>query len=121
MAIREMLGTDDFPLNARLKTWRLLGKGITPSGVTSESSSNASSLLIDGRMWICTNTLTAPRVTINLITSGMFTADELKTKVIYGGFRYRIYNKATLTATQPILQFSSASVISPLYPSLHSV
>lgn len=109
MAIREMLGTDDFPLNARMKTWRLLGKGILPAVSVGDSSASASSFNIDGRMWINTYALTNPRLGINLITSGMFTVDEIKTKAIYGGFRYKIYNKSTLTASQAILQFSSAS------------
>ena len=109
MAIREMLGTDDFPLNARLKTWRLLGKGLTPLGTTSESTTSISSQVIDGRMWLNTVNLTAPNININLITTGMFTADELRTKVIYGGFRYKIFNKSTLSSNSDILYFGSAT------------
>lgn len=109
MAIREMLGTDDFPLNARLKTWYLLGKGLRSAGTTSESTASISSQVIDGRMWINTYALTAPNVNINLITTGMFTVGELRTKVIYGGFRYKIFNKSALSPNGDLLYFGSSS------------
>lgn len=105
--IKEILGFADFPTDARYPTVELLGKGLIPAWNPGATSAYIGCPTYNGRRWLRVFGVAYPRVDINLKDVG-FTLDEIKTRKIYGGFRYVISNNASLGG-DPILQLSRGS------------
>lgn len=99
--IKEILGFADFPADTRYPTVELLGKGLVPSVNPGPASAFVSCMPYNGRQWLRVYGTNSPRVEMNLKNVG-FTLDEIRTRKIYGGFRYAISNNGSLT-TNPIL------------------
>ncbi|MNB58556.1 hypothetical protein D3C87_598380 [compost metagenome] len=103
MSIREILGADDFPAGTRYPTYQLLGKGVLPSTNQGVSSANTSIATLNGRNWLRVTGIAAPSVT-SLLSAAKITVAEMKTKKIYGGFRYCVPNNNLTKTTDPILR-----------------
>ena len=85
--ITEILGADDFPAGARYATFQLLGKGMLPAVNQGATSANTSVTNLGGRNWLRITGTTTPYLSYNL-SSAKITLDQMKTRKIYGGFRY---------------------------------
>lgn len=105
MAIREILGADDFPAGTRYPTYQLLGKGVLPNTAQGVTSANTSIATLNGRNWLRITGTTVPSLYSNL-SAAKITAAEMKTKKIYGGFRYCVPNNAAAKTTDAILRLT---------------
>lgn len=102
MAIKEILGYADLPASARYPTLSLLGKGVLPSTNQGLTSANTSAILYQGRNWMRLGMTSNSSCYVRL-SSLKFTQDEMRTKKIFGGFRYVIPNNAPTKTADPIL------------------
>jgi hypothetical protein len=105
MAIREILGADDFPAGTRYPTFQLLGKGVLPGVAQGVTSANTSIAAVNGRNWLRITGSVNASLTSNL-SAAKITLDEMKTKKIYGGFRYVVPNNAVTKTADPILRLT---------------
>jgi hypothetical protein len=105
MSIREILGADDFPAGTRYPTYQLLGKGVLPSVAQGVTSANTSIATVNGRNWLRITGTANPSLTSSL-SAAKITLDEMKTKKIYGGFRYVVPNNAAAKTADPILRLA---------------
>lgn len=103
--ITEILGADDFPAGARYATFQLLGKGLMPGTNQGLTSANTSVMAINGRNWLRITGTAAPWMQISLLATKI-TLDQLKTRKVYGGFRYVVPNNAAAKANVSILRFN---------------
>jgi hypothetical protein len=102
MAIKEILGADDFPLAARWPTWLLLGKGVAPSVNQGLTSANTGATAYNGRTWMKVTGNANPGLTA-LLSDLKFSVAEMKAKKIWLGFRHVIGSNAAVTGAVPIL------------------
>lgn len=105
MAIREILGADDFPPAARYQTWQLLGKGLIPQSNQGATSANTSVQLVNGRYWFKLTGNANPCALFSL-SSAKITVAEMKTKKIYGGFRYQLVNPLSVASAIALLNIT---------------
>jgi len=116
--ITEILGADDFPAGARYATFQLLGKGVLPGVNPGATSANTSVKAINNRNWMRI-TGTANPYLISSLLSAKITLDQLKTRKIYGGFRYVVPNNAAAAAANSILRLRftgpSSAVVDGLF------
>jgi len=103
MSIREILGADDFPAGTRYPTYQLLGKGILPVTAQGVTSANTSIAALNGRNWLRITGTSIPSLTSNLSAAKISVA-EMKTKKIYGGFRYCVPNNNLTKTSDNILR-----------------
>ncbi|MNO12978.1 hypothetical protein D3C76_25980 [compost metagenome] len=103
MAIREILGADDFPIGARYQTFQLLAKGLmpVPQGAT---SANTAVAVLNGRTWMRITGRADPYL-MGMLSSAKITVDEMKTKKIYCGFRYVTPNSGA-KSNDPLLRIN---------------
>lgn len=92
MAIKEILGFDDFPEASRRPTIELLGKGLYPASNPGVSSANNSVMSYDDRKWLRVTGVTNPYLIMHPVANKIYTLEEVKTKKLWFGFRYVIDN-----------------------------
>jgi len=114
--IKQILGFADFPASTRSPTLELLGKGLALTSAVAASSAYCSVANYNGRQWLRRYYDNNPSVYINLSSVG-FTPDDIKTRKIFGGFRYCISNNQEF-GTNPILHLSRESSYSVLLESM---
>lgn len=119
MAIREILGIDDFPAAARYPTIQLLGKGVLPATNQGITSANTGVVANNGRTWLKVTGLTNPYLYVDL-TKQKITLAELKTKKVWIGFRYQIGSNAVLTTATAILTIAGVGASGSWNPVLES-
>lgn len=103
MAIKEILGFDDFPEATRRPTIELLGKGLLPATNGGATSVNHGVMMHDGRQWLKNSGYANPFVRISTVTSNIYTLEEVKTKKLWFGFRYVIPNNPTSMVEVPFV------------------
>lgn len=119
MAIKEILGADDFPLAARWPTWLLLGKGLTPAVNQGLTSANTGATAYNGRNWLKVTGNVNPSLIVPL-SSLKYSLTEMKTKKIWLGFRYVIGSNAAVTGAVPILTINTLGAAGTFGPVLES-
>jgi len=102
--IKEILGFADFPADARYPTLELLGKGIVSAFNPGATSANVSCVQYNNRRWLRIFGAATPFLRMDLKNVGI-TNDEVRTRKIYGGFRYAVTNNPAFN-NAPILFFS---------------
>lgn len=103
--ITEILGADDFPAGARYATFQLLGKGLMPGTNQGLTSANTSVMAINNRNWLRITGVVNPWMNMSLLAAKI-TLDQLKTRKVYGGFRYVVPNNAAAKANISILRLT---------------
>lgn len=119
MSVREILGADDFPAGSRYQTFQLLAKGLVPYSNQGANSSNTSITAINGRNWMRIVGHASPHL-VGSLSGQKITATDIKTKKIYGGFRYVVPNNAAAKDGSALLRFlfvGFATAYTPLYES----
>lgn len=119
MAIREILGIDDFPLAARYPTMQLLGKGVLPGVNQGITSANTGVVTNNGRTWLKVTGSTTPYLYAEL-SKQKITLAELKAKKVWIGFRYQIGSNAVLPVATAILTIQSMGTGTQWFPVLES-
>lgn len=119
MAIREILGFDDFPLAARFPTIQLLGKGVQPASNQGPTSANTGVVVNNGRTWLKITGVATPYSYLGL-TQQKITLEELKTKKIWLGFRYQIGSNNPGTTANALLTIQTLGSVVSFSPVLES-